>query len=306
MSTKCNFISLIKLRYNVELSEEDLQKIRIGINCGMCYFLSNPNDLSVSGIEVIVKFAKNLFKFVAERDGTIITVLPFSHSKNADMLNIPDLKKEIKLLDKNELKALSHICAYCNKPLKHNEKTVDHILPKSAEGKNVIENYVICCSECNNKKANYNINSYLEANEDIAQCFENYLEMIDNQKHNKEYSRAIKRHIKSHIFSKAKNYKVRQKKQVEETQTIEYKIENTDLSFKLNTIQSKILDYYLSDKEFTDYKSLAKELKISKSQLVANITQINCLTGIFVLKEVGKNGIRLNKVYSEILKPQRV
>ncbi len=293
-------LKTINERYGVQLSKNDLKKICIGINFGMCFYLSNPNDMSISVLEVIVKYSDSLFKLITYRDGTLVNVLPFRNSKKIDFLNIPDLNKEIKLLDKVELKKLSHICAYCNKALKDSEKTIDHILPKYANGENVIENYVVCCAECNGKKANYDINSFLEENDESAYCFQNYLEMIDNQRKNREYSQSVKRYINAHILSKAKKYPQRKSQRYFEVQNIEYEVKNTDIKFCLNKTESKILDYFLANKDFTDYKLLARKLKMSHKELLTHITHINCLTGIFVLKQLKTNGVRVNNLYKNI------
>lgn len=44
-------------------------------------------------------------------------------------------------------------CAYCRKPLKLSEVTLDHIHPKSKGGPNAWFNLAACCAECNLKKA---------------------------------------------------------------------------------------------------------------------------------------------------------
>ena len=64
--------------------------------------------------------------------------------------------------------------------------------------------------------------------------------------------------------------------------------------FYINELQAKILDYYLEHPDFSNYKTLAKELGISKSHIIREIVCINNLTGIFKLKETSKNGIVLN------------
>ncbi len=45
-------------------------------------------------------------------------------------------------------------CAYCGKFVKDSEATVDHVIPKSKNGKWCWENLVTCCSSCNQKKGN--------------------------------------------------------------------------------------------------------------------------------------------------------
>lgn len=43
-------------------------------------------------------------------------------------------------------------CAYCGDPLKKEEATLDHILPKALGGTNHFHNVALSCAACNNKK----------------------------------------------------------------------------------------------------------------------------------------------------------
>jgi 5-methylcytosine-specific restriction endonuclease McrA len=43
-------------------------------------------------------------------------------------------------------------CQYCGKPLKSQEVTLDHILPKSRGGETIWENLATCCTRCNVRK----------------------------------------------------------------------------------------------------------------------------------------------------------
>jgi hypothetical protein len=43
-------------------------------------------------------------------------------------------------------------CAYCNCKLTLRSTTLDHVIPKSKGGKNVLTNVVACCKACNGKK----------------------------------------------------------------------------------------------------------------------------------------------------------
>ena len=45
-----------------------------------------------------------------------------------------------------------YLCQYCGKPLKSQEVTLDHILPKSRGGETIWENLATCCTRCNVKK----------------------------------------------------------------------------------------------------------------------------------------------------------
>lgn len=205
---------------------------------------------------------------------------------------------------KQELKELSHICAYCGKALSEKDKTVDHVKPKCANGKTFVNNIVICCSKCNLQKSNIDINSFLSRDEQKLKNFYNYLNLIDIQRGNNNYSSAILKKIESSLY--VKEYRSKRESRLMEVQDIEYCINGTDIKFCLNEMQSKILDYYLKNKSFNNYRELARILKISYSEIKAQIIQINCLTGIFQIKQVSKNGIMLNDLYSKYLKIEKL
>lgn len=48
-------------------------------------------------------------------------------------------------------------CAYCGRPLKMKNMTVDHLIPKSKGGSNSIENLMPSCQDCNFTKADDNL-----------------------------------------------------------------------------------------------------------------------------------------------------
>lgn len=208
------------------------------------------------------------------------------------------------MFGKKELKELSHICAYCGKALKEKDKTIDHIKPKSANGKAFANNIVICCSKCNSGKGNIDINSFLSRNEQRLKNFHNYLKLIDIQRKNNNYSQAILRKIESSLY--VKEHKSKRESRILDIQDIKYHIYGTDIIFSLNEMQSKILDYYLENKDFTNYKELARMLKISYGEIKAQILQINCLTGILRLKQVSQNGITLNDLYYKYLNVEKL
>lgn len=64
----------------------------------------------------------------------------------------------------NEFKRLApHICFYCGKKIiEDNDLTVDHVRPKSKNGKTLISNLVIACKDCNKNKGSKNFKKYLE------------------------------------------------------------------------------------------------------------------------------------------------
>ena len=225
------------------------------------------------------------------------------------------------MFGKKQLKELSHICAYCGNALKDEYKTLDHIVPKSAGGKGYANNIVICCSACNRKKANQDINTFLDFSEERMNHFYNYLNLIDNQRGNKHYSEQILKKISSSPYhyeirpkkkkkrkksqNSTKNIQIQQQEQKKirllEPQNIEYRINGTDIKFKINETQNKILEFYINNPEFTDYKVLAKHFNISIAELLNHIVQMNNLTGLFVLKHTSKNGIKMNELFYHYL-----
>ena len=76
---------------------------------------------------------------------------------------------------RKDIRHISKTCAYCGKDLlKFEDKTADHIKPKSKGGKTKISNLVCCCKECNNKKKDTDISEWLSDNE-IKRNFIKYL-----------------------------------------------------------------------------------------------------------------------------------
>ena len=224
------------------------------------------------------------------------------------------------MFGKKQLKELSHICAYCGKALKDECKTLDHVIPQCAGGKGYANNIVICCSACNKEKANQDVETFLSADESRTDNFYNYLHMIDNQRGNKNYSEQILKKIgRSNYVHEIKPKKRKKRKKAKrvaepkkqkviklfEPQNIEYNIYGTDVSFMISETQRKILEFYLNNPDFTDYKELANMLKLKADVVKNNICQINNLTGIFVLKHVSQNGIKMNELFYRYLNIDR-
>lgn len=218
------------------------------------------------------------------------------------------------VINLQKLRHLSCICAYCNKIIPMNERTNDHLIPRCAGGKTETHNIVICCPDCNSLKGSTEINEFLENNKDKAECFYNYLNMVDYQMGNNDYSTTIinnlSESLKNTYFKKKaekKAKRLRRKKNKEnkesynEIQNIEYKFEPSGKSFYINELQARILDYYLEHPNFSDYKNLAKTLGIGKTHLVREIICINNLSGIFKIKKMSENGIVLNDLPCEDL-----
>lgn len=220
------------------------------------------------------------------------------------------------MINLQKLRHLSCICAYCNKVMPMEERTNDHIIPRCANGQTEVNNIVICCQECNGLKGNILINDFFEQNPEKAECFYNYLNMIDYQMGNSEYSDAVSEILSkslkmSYLRKKRREKRLRAQKKKsankvlitpeDEIQNIEYKFELSGKSFYINKLQAHILDYYLEHPDFSDYKELSNELGIGKSRIIKEVTCINNLTGIFKLKKMSENGIILNDLLCEDL-----
>ena len=196
------------------------------------------------------------------------------------------------------------------------ERTNDHIIPRCSHGQTEVRNIVVCCQKCNSLKGNILINDFLEKYPKKAECFYNYLNMIDCQIGNSEYSNAVLEVLSeslklSYIRKKRREKRLRHQKRnsadniittpQEEIQNIEYTFGFNGKSFYINKLQARILDYYLEHPDFSDYKKLADELGINKTRLIREIICINNLTGILKLKKMSENGIVLNDlIYNDI------
>jgi len=88
---------------------------------------------------VVSNFDKS-YQFVIPR---IIRL--FKHVKKVFKNKVPYSKYNIFLRD-------NFVCQYCGKKLQKHECTVDHIIPKSNNGKSTWLNCATSCKSCNNKK----------------------------------------------------------------------------------------------------------------------------------------------------------
>ena len=165
-------------------------------------------------------------------------------------------------------------------------------------------NIVICCGECNTKKGNLDINTFLANSELRLQNFYNYLKLIDIQRENNNYSQAVLRKISNSLY--IKKYKSKRDSRIREVQNIPYNIYGTDINFQVNETQMKIIEFYRLNPNFTNYKELARTLNISSQEIKSHIMQINNLTGIFVLKNIGQNGIRMNELFYHYLNIDKI
>ena len=53
------------------------------------------------------------------------------------------------------------LCFYCGKHMDQKKATADHIIPRSKGGKDIRENIVAACNDCNVQKGNMNYQDFL-------------------------------------------------------------------------------------------------------------------------------------------------
>lgn len=51
-------------------------------------------------------------------------------------------------------------CHYCEKELTFKTATLDHVIPLSRGGYDRLKNVVLCCSDCNQKKADLHVDKF--------------------------------------------------------------------------------------------------------------------------------------------------
>lgn len=66
-------------------------------------------------------------------------------------LHVRFSRRNIYLRDHNQ-------CQYCGGRPPREEMTIDHVVPRSRGGRTVWENVVLCCSKCNTRKGNRQLN----------------------------------------------------------------------------------------------------------------------------------------------------
>ena len=63
--------------------------------------------------------------------------------------------KDITFCRKNIILRDNGRCQYCGRPHRHDELTIDHIVPISRGGRNSWDNVVTACKKCNNRKGSH-------------------------------------------------------------------------------------------------------------------------------------------------------
>lgn len=65
-----------------------------------------------------------------------------------------------KSLKEEVLKRDNYTCLFCNREFDKSELTLDHLIPLSKGGLDEMINYVSCCRECNNRKADTSLHEF--------------------------------------------------------------------------------------------------------------------------------------------------
>jgi hypothetical protein len=78
----------------------------------------------------------------------------FGIPKVIRLLTYNQIPYKVKLSRRNIFLRDNHTCQYCGKKKGLKQLNIDHVIPKSKDGKNTWENLVCSCYDCNFKKAN--------------------------------------------------------------------------------------------------------------------------------------------------------
>lgn len=82
---------------------------------------------------------------------------------NATTIRLTQKKKERQEFKHRIIEDSHRICYICGRQIPHNETaTVDHVIPRSRDGRaDIFSNMRCCCIRCNNDKANMTISEYV-------------------------------------------------------------------------------------------------------------------------------------------------
>ena len=78
-----------------------------------------------------------------------------------DKLVLLITNEEEKKIRKRVLERDGYVCYICEKQLAEDEVTYDHIIPRSQGGTDYEDNLAVCCQECNEEKADRNLEQYV-------------------------------------------------------------------------------------------------------------------------------------------------
>lgn len=81
---------------------------------------------------------------------TLILTMNFSKDFDWDNHRTPSRKMRDLVIERD-----GNVCRYCCRVININYLTVDHVVPFSRGGKTVMDNLVVACKKCNQKKSNY-------------------------------------------------------------------------------------------------------------------------------------------------------
>ena len=90
-----------------------------------------------------------------------------------------------------EVRENSHICHYCGKLVKEEDKSVDHKTSLYKGGKTIADNLVMCCKECNRDKNDLDEQTYIKAREYINNKLTKDLIVKSIQKSKEIYKRVV-------------------------------------------------------------------------------------------------------------------
>lgn len=104
-----------------------------------CLIMTEKVEIIEEYIDLWIHSAKQTFK--------VPSVVRFIRNVRKRMRNVKFSRENVYTRDKGK-------CQYCSIPVSREEFTLDHCIPRSKHGQTCWENVVVCCVECNRKKAN--------------------------------------------------------------------------------------------------------------------------------------------------------
>jgi len=84
------------------------------------------------------------------------------------------------------LENMGPTCWYCKGKFREKDIYLDHVIPKSSDGKNDEENLVLACYACNSSKSNSSLKNWLES------CEEKKSKAWKEYKYRREISKTLR------------------------------------------------------------------------------------------------------------------